>query len=255
MALQQLAYLLALCFLGSFLGLIGGLTLLWKENFARKMSFFFVSFAAGALLSAAFFDLLPEALELTSFESIGAAVLASFILFSITERLLVWHQHHKTHYIEHPKKPKAYGSLVIISDTIHNLIDGVVIAAALLISLPLGIITALGVFFHEIPQEIGDFSILLYIGYSRLKVIVYNSLSAAATFVGAIGVFLFSMQLQSLLPVLLAFTAGGFIYIAAADLMPELKHEVNKLKYVALQTTIMIFGMAVMAVLSLYLGV
>lgn len=254
--LAQLALLLGLCFLGSFLGLIGGIILLWKEKFARRMSFFFISFAAGALLGAAFFDLLPEALELAQpAEYAWIAVLASLIVFSITERLLVWHHHHDNHFTEHKIKVKPYGPLIIAGDTIHNLIDGVVIAAALLISVPLGIITALAVFFHEIPQEIGDFSVLLLAGYSRFQVIGYNVLSAAATFAGALGVFFFSSSLQTKLPLLLAFAAGGFIYIAAADLMPELKHEASKLRHVVLQTAIMILGIAIMVVLSAVFGV
>jgi zinc and cadmium transporter len=252
----QLALLLGLCFLGSFVGLIGGIALLWKEKFARKMSFFFISFAAGALLGAAFFDLLPEALGLAQpVEFVWIAVLASIILFSITERLLVWHHHHENHYKEHPKSKKPYGPLVIAGDTIHNFIDGVVIAAALLISMPLGIITALAVFFHEIPQEVGDFSVLLHAGYSRMQVIGYNILSAAATFVGALGVFFFASSLQTKLPFLLAFAAGGFIYIAAADLLPELKHEASKLPQVIVQTALMILGMVVMIILSAYFGV
>ena len=166
--ITQLLYILGLCVLGSFLGLIGGVALLWHEKFARKLSDFFISFAAGALLGAAFFDLLPEALELAQPpEHAWIVVLVSLIIFSITERLLVWHHHHDNHYKEHPRAPKPYGPLVIAGDSIHNFIDGVVIAATSLISLPLGAVTALAVFFHEIPQEVGDFSVLLRAGYHK----------------------------------------------------------------------------------------
>lgn len=254
--ITHLLYILGLCFLGSFLGLIGGIILLWREKVARRLSDFFISFAAGALLGAAFFDLLPEALELSQPpEYAWILVLASLIIFSITERLLVWHHHHENHEKEHPKGPKPYGPLVIAGDSIHNFIDGVIIAATFLVSVPLGFVTALAVFFHEVPQEIGDFSVLIRAGYSRYQVIGYNLLSAAATFVGALGLFFFSEFVQAQLPLLIAFAAGGFIYIAAADLMPELKHEASKLKHVIMQTVTMILGIAVMVALSMYFGV
>ncbi len=254
--LAQLPYILGLCVLGSFLGLIGGVVLLWREKLARRLSDFFISFAAGALLGAAFFDLLPEALELSEpSQAAWLMVLISIIIFSITERLLVWHHHHEDHYKEHPKATKPYGPLVIAGDSIHNFIDGIVIAATFLISIPLGFITALAVFFHEIPQEIGDFSVLIRAGYSRYQVIGYNVLSAVATFVGALGLFFFADFVKPQLPLLIAFAAGGFIYIAAADLMPELKHEASKLKHVIIQTATMVLGIAIMVILSAFFGV
>jgi zinc and cadmium transporter len=247
--------MLLLCFLGSFCGLIGGVLLLWRESWARKLSHFFISFAVGALLGSALFDLIPEAAGLSKYAFLY--VLVGIVVFSITERALVWHHHHHNHDREHHlKKPPAhYIPLLMIGDTIHNFIDGVIIAATYLFSAPLGFITTLAVFLHEMPQEIGDFSIMLHARYPKNKIFWYNFCSASATFVGAFAVFFSSYLLQAKLYPLLGFAAGGFIYIATADLMPELKHEATGLKEIVMQTSIMILGIAVMVVLSAYFGV
>lgn len=252
-ALAQLPIILGLCFLGSFCGLIGGIILLWKENWARKLSHFFVSFAVGALLGSAFFDLIPEAAELSKYSFLY--VLVGIVVFSITERALVWHHHHN-HSNHKEIYPKAhYIPLLMVGDTIHNFIDGVIIAATFIFSAPLGLITTLAVFFHEMPQEIGDFGIMLHAKYAKSKIFWYNFASASATFVGAIMIFLLSTILQTKLYPLIAFAAGGFIYIAAADLMPELKHEATGVKEIVGQSAIMILGIVVMVVLSAYFGV
>jgi zinc and cadmium transporter len=254
--LAQLPIILGLCFLGSFCGLLGGVILLWKEKWAMKLSHFFVSFAVGALLGSALFDLIPEAAELSKFAYLY--VLVGIVVFSITERALVWHHHHhnhKSHDIHLEKKPSAYIPLLIIGDTVHNFIDGVIIAATFLFSAPLGLITTLAVFLHEMPQEIGDFSIMQHAKYPKNKIFWYNFASASATFVGALVIFFMSYAVQAKLYPLIAFAAGGFIYIAAADLMPELKHEAAGIKEIVTQSTIMIAGIVVMVALSMFFGV
>ncbi len=254
-SLAQIPYMLALCFLGSFCGLIGGVILLWKEAWARKLSHFFISFAVGALLGSALFDLIPEAAGLSKYAFLY--VLVGIVVFSITERALVWHHHHHNHEREHHlKKPLAYYvPLLMIGDTVHNFIDGVIIAATYLFSAPLGLITTLAVFLHEMPQEIGDFSVMLHAKYPKNKIFWYNFASASATFVGAFVVFFSSYLVQAKLYPLIAFAAGGFIYIAASDLMPELKHEAVKLQDIIVQTIIMIAGIAIMVALSEFFGV
>jgi zinc and cadmium transporter len=255
-SITQIPMMLLLCFLGSFCGLIGGVLLLWRESWARKLSNFFVAFAVGALLGSALFDLIPESAALSKFAFLY--VLAGIVTFSITERALVWHHHHnhKHHQEHYPRKIHAhYVPLLMIGDTIHNFIDGVIIAATYLFSAPLGLITTLAVFLHEMPQEIGDFSVMLHAKYPKNKIFWYNFGSASATFVGAFTVFFSSYLLQAKLYPLLGFAAGGFIYIATADLMPELKHEATGLKEIVMQTSIMILGIAVMVVLSAYFGV
>jgi zinc and cadmium transporter len=252
--LAQIPYVFVLCFIGSFCGLLGGALLLWKEVWARRLSHFFVSFAVGALLGSAFFDLIPEAAAISKFSYLY--VLVGIVIFSITERALVWHHHHTgCNHKQHMLPKKSYIPLLIVGDTVHNFIDGVIIAATYLFSVPLGLITTLAVFLHEMPQEIGDFSIMLHAKYPRNKIFWYNFWSASATFVGASVVFLMSFMTEAKLYPLLAFAAGGFIYIAAADLMPELKHEATKLKDMVVQTAIMILGIAVMVALSAYFGV
>jgi len=255
-SIMQLPFLLGLCFLGSFCGLIGGVILLLRKDLAKKLSRFFVSFAVGALLGSALFDLLPEAMKLSQFALIY--VLAGIITFSITERTLVWHNHNHHHEHHEPfmnTKAAVYVPLLLVGDTLHNFIDGVIIGATYLFNASLGIVTTLAVFFHEMPQEIGDFGVMLHAGYPHGKIFWYNVFSASATFVGGISVFVISSLANIQLYPLIAFAAGGFVYIATADLMPELKHEASKLSSVVVQTLIMALGITVMVALSMFLGV
>jgi zinc and cadmium transporter len=214
-------WILGASIFGGVLSLIGGFLLIYKENFARRISFYLVSFAIGALLGAAFFDLIPEALELTGLEKSGlifSSVLFGFLTLFIIEKLLRWHHCHN----EKECELYAIGPLVIFGDAIHNFIDGIIIALSFIVSLPLGIAASLAVFFHEVPQEIGDFGVLIHAGYSRAKVIVLNILSSLAAPLGAIITYLISPLFIKSLPYFLSFAAGLFIYIAATDLMPHL---------------------------------
>ena len=224
--MSTLGYILLFTFLGSVGSLIGGIALLSKEKFAIKISHFLASFAAGTFLGAAFFDLLPEALE--GGEKLGINVplwvLVGIVGFFLIERTIHWFHHHED-YHEHAKETKSTVPLIILGDTMHNFIDGIVIAATFLTSIPLGIVTTLAVMAHELPQEIGDFGLLLHKGLSRKKVIMVNVLSAAAAFAGAILMYIAGDLLENYIPVFLAVTAGFFIYIAASDLIPEIHYE------------------------------
>ncbi|MBP9719520.1 MAG: ZIP family metal transporter, partial [Candidatus Levybacteria bacterium] len=178
--MTTLGYILVFTFIGSVGSLIGGLLLLSHQKFAMKISHFLAAFAAGTLLGAAFFDLLPEASE--HVEEAGSSVdiflwtLIGIIFFFFIERFLHWFHHHEDfHSDEHTKTTVP---LIIVGDTIHNFLDGIVIALTFLVSIPLGIVTTLAVAAHEIPQEIGDFGLLLHKGLSRKKVILVNILSA-----------------------------------------------------------------------------
>ena len=184
------------------------------EGFAKNL----IAFAAGALLAVAFLDLLPEAVE----ESAGANALTwalgGFVLFFFAEKFIrLFHHHHG-----HGEKPTTY--LVIVGDGIHNFIDGIIIAIAFLTSIPLGITTALAVAAHEIPQEIADMGILLANGVQKRKALLLNFLSALTALIGALVALVFSDFILNYLYIFLAIAAGHFIYIAAADLIPEL-HE------------------------------
>jgi len=221
--MSTLTYILLFTLIGSIGSLIGGLVLLWRKQFALKISHFLASFAAGVLLGTAFFDLLPEAMrEGEKLEiNIFFWTLLGIVIFFLMERFIHWFHHHGEFH-EHDKESKSTVPLIIISDTVHNFIDGIVIAATFLISVPLGIVTTLAVAAHEIPQEIGDFGLLLHKGLERKKIIAVNVLSAAAAFVGAIMTYTLGDILQIYIPVFLALTAGFFIYIATSDLIPEI---------------------------------
>jgi zinc and cadmium transporter len=206
--------------IGGVLSLIGGILLLWKESFAKRISFYLVSFAAGSLLGAAFFDLLPEALE-GGGEKVLPYALAGVLLVLLFEKTLGWYHHHDQEY--HQGYTFSAQS-VLFGDALHNFVDGITIALGFFISLPVGIATTFAVFVHEIPQEIGDFGILIQRGYPRIKIITYNLLTALATLVGAV----FAYYLAPFLPAEfiyfgLALAAGTFIYISTADLIPEMR--------------------------------
>jgi zinc and cadmium transporter len=186
-----------------------------------------VSFALGALLSVAFLDLLPEAVEavgIAGVESIFATVLLGILSFFTLEKLLLWRHCHAgdcaTHTEEHFHQPA--GTLIVLGDAIHNFVDGVLIAAAFLTDLHLGIVTGIAVFAHEIPQEVGDFAILLQSGYGRAKALLYNLLSSLATLVGGILAYFGLEHMHQALPYFLALAASSFVYVAVADLIPSL---------------------------------
>lgn len=234
-----LGYILTFTLIGSVISLIGGILLLLKEKFALKISHFLASFAAGALLGTAFFDLLPEATE--HMEELGVDInlplwtLLGVLAFFLLERFI---HHHHSHGRAAEEK-KSVIPLVIIGDIVHNFTDGVAIAATFLINIPLGIVTSLAVAAHEIPQEIGDFGLMLHKGLSRKKVLLINFYSALAAIAGAVLTYIYRESVESLLPVILAVTSGFFIYIALANLIPEIHNRDNQ--KVAFWETVMLF--------------
>ena len=227
--------------LSSFLGMSGGLILLANSRLANKLTKYFVGFAAGALLATSFLDLLPEALELAKNEFVLSYTLVGILSFFFIEESLIWHHHH-THEKE---EVHSYTPLIIIGDTIHNLIDGIIIATTFAISPALGIPTFLSIVFHEVPQEIGDFGLLLHSKMRRRKIIFFNFLSASASVLGAVITYFFLLQLESFGPSLIAFAAGTFIYIALSDLIPETRKEKDIRKSLK-QVVLLIFGILVM---------
>lgn len=243
--MSTLGYIILFTFFGSIASLIGGFILLSYEKLVLKISHFLASFAAGTLLGAAFFDLLPEAMH--EGERSGADIflwpLIGILIFFLMERFIHWFHHHED-YHEHGKESKSTVPLIIIGDTVHNFVDGVVIAATFLVSIPLGIVTALAVVAHELPQEIGDFGLLLHKGLSKQKIITVNIASASAAFTGAIITYLLGDALEGYIPILLALTAGFFIYIATSDLIPEIHHEKRK-GFAVIESALLIVGIMV----------
>lgn len=211
--------------LSSLLGLSGGFLLLTGRDWFERRAKYFVSFAAGALLAAAFFDLLTEAV--TDFSDQVPAVFAwtvvGFLAFFVIEKYLLWHHH--THQHVHEVETPNLAKLMIVGDMIHNAIDGLIIGATFLVSPALGTTTAVAVFFHELPQELGDFSIMAHTGMARKKIVLWNVVGALVSPVATIvALFVGERTVAMVLP-LLGIAAGSFIYIAAADLVPQIHQE------------------------------
>lgn len=229
---------------GSIFSLAGGFYLLYSKLGARYLQKLAVPFAAGALLAVAFFDLLPEALHEGDRSVLGWA-LGGFLVFFVMERFLRWFHHHHEH---EGKEDQANRWLIIVGDTLHNFIDGMAIGAAFLVSPATGVVTALAVAIHEIPQEIGDFGLLLSKGMKRKQVVLVNVFSALATLVGAVLVFGLGQQLQLPTQFLLAIAAGFFIYIAASDIIPTI-HQKDA-RFGNIQAVILLVAVVVVAVVT-----
>ncbi len=244
-------YAIASVIIVSLLSLIGIFALFVKEKILNKILLYLVSFAAGALLGDAFIHLIPEAFEETKGIAIPLFILSGIIISFIVEKYIQWHHchhlgHHHSHHA-HQYKPFAYVNL--IGDGIHNFIDGLIIGGSYLVSIPIGIATTLAVILHEIPQEIGDFGILIHAGFSRMKALFYNFMSAAVAIIGTI-IALSLGNIIKLTEFLIPFTAGAFIYIAAADLIPEL-HKTTDPKKSFYQLMAFLIGIGMMFALVL----
>ena len=211
---------LGLSVAGSLVGLLVASTLLFFEQDVRtRVVPWLVSYAVGTLLGAALLNLVPEALESIEAAAALGALLAGIITFFILEKLVLWRHCHED---EDCHVHRSTVPLVIIGDAVHTFVDGIVIAAATLTSIPLGISTAVAVVMHEIPQEAGDFAILLAAGESRRRAVLLNITSAAGGVLGAALMLAFGSQAPAIVPYVLAFAAGNFLYVAMADLIPSL---------------------------------
>lgn len=231
----------------SVISLVGVFILPSREDILRKYIFIFISLAVGALLGDAFIHLIPEAFEKSSNATItGILIILGILLFFTLEKVLHWH-HHGEDAEENHIHP--IGRLILFSDGVHNFLDGTIIAASFIVSVPVGVATTLAVILHEIPQEIGDFVILLHSGYSRRRALVLNFLSALAAFVGALTFFMFGEFSKSLVDYFIPLAAGGFIYIAASDLIPEL-HKTKQVKHSFYQLAVVLLGVLAMIALT-----
>ncbi len=244
----MLINILTASIIGSVLALAGGLLLLWKEKYIRNASLLLVSFAAGSLLGAAFFDLLPEAIhEGGDPAGIFSFVLGGILVLFLFEKLLKWYHCHNKGVCEY----HTFSSAVLFGDTVHNFIDGIIIALSFGLGVEIGIATTIAVFLHEIPQEIGDFGVLLHAGWEKKKIILVNLGTALATILGGILGYIALPYVSSFLPHLIGFAAGTFIYIAVSDLMPELRHE-SKPKEFAHFFTILLGILTIVAIGSFF---
>ncbi len=248
-------------FLVSLISFVGVITLSLKRKFLEKILSGLVAFAAGTLIGVAFFDLVPEALGAGS--SASLYLVSGVLLFFIVERFVGWHHAHHDHDInpsEHHKdkdhdkyhhKPFIYTNLM--ADGVHNFLDGTVIAAAFITNIPLGIVTSIAVALHEIPQEIGDFAILVHGGLSIRKALIFNFISAITALAGGlIAFYLSSSSIGNLNPLLLGIGGGGLLYLALTDLLPEINKE-NDIKRSLIQFVFLFSGILIVYSLALLL--
>ena len=241
----------------SLISLIGLASISIKEEKLRKILIYLVSFSAGALLADAFIHLLPEAVEENGFTlKISIYILLGMGLSFVIEKIIHWHHCHHTHSSEclenHHNHVQAapFAKMNLMGDVVHNFIDGLIIGGSYLVSLPLGLASTFAVILHEIPQEIGDFGILLHGGYTRKRALFLNFLTALTAISGAIIAILINQIIPHLTEFLVPFAAGSFIYIAGSDLVPELHKETNAKKSV-IQLFTSILGVVVMMALLL----
>ena len=236
-------YTLVSVFIVSLISLVGVLTILLKQQDIKRFLLFMVSFAAGALLGDVFIHLLPEIVNEGGF-SMGASlyILLGIIIFFVLEKILHWRHCHLSATKSHTH-PLAFMNL--IGDAVHNFMDGMIIAASYMISIPVGIATTLAVVFHEIPQEMGDFGILLHAGMKTGKALLFNFLSAITAVLGALAVLILGSKGLGINEILVPITIGGFLYIANADLIPEL-HKDTEVKNSVIQLLSFIVGVFVM---------
>ncbi len=231
----------------SVISLIGVMTLGFSDRFLKSILFSLVSLSAGALLGDVFLHILPEMSENGFGVREGIYFLIGIVAFFVLERFILWHHSHGSH--EEEVHSVVY--LTMVGDSLHNFIDGMIIAASFLVSIPLGIATTVAVIFHEIPQEIGQYAILIHGGWSKQKAMLYNFLSALTSILGAGVVLFFARDLQEAPSFLLAFAGASFIYIALSDLVPELHKEKSTSK-AAMQFGWFLVGIGFMAMLLLF---
>lgn len=234
-AVHPLAAAVALSAAGSVGGLVVASSILFiSDATRRRLVGWLVSYAVGTLLGAALLKLVPEALESVAAPGVLSALLSGIVTFFVLEKIVVWRHCHQTAECD---LHTSAAPLVIVGDAVHTFVDGAIIAAAVLTDIPLGVATAVAVVAHEIPQEIGDFAVLLHAGYSRRRALLLNLTSGVGGIVGAIGVYYAAGPLPALLPYALGFAAGSFLYVAMSDLIPGLHRgqaDANPVRQVAL---------------------
>jgi zinc and cadmium transporter len=222
----MLLHILTATFLVSAVSLVAVLLLSLKKSILTNLLEYLVALSAGAMMGTVFLHLLPESIEFIDPEKVFLVVLISFVAFFLIEKFIHWH-HHDTEDHKH-----AIGHMNLTGDAIHNFTDGVVIAGAFLVDFNLGIVTSIAVALHELPQEIGDFAVLLHSGWERKKAVLANIAVSLTMILGGVAGYYLATNMEPILPYLTAFAAGGFLYIAASDLVPEIKHQESIIKSV-----------------------
>lgn len=252
------AWIITASLAGGLLSVLGAALLALNARSVRYVGAM-VSYAIGALLGAVFLEILPEAIKLSSnVASMSATLLGGILLFFILEKLVLWRHCHHDHCEAH--EPPAVvehdhgrsGLMIMVGDTFHNFVDGIIIAAAFLTDIQLGIVTSMAIIAHEIPQEVGDFAILLHSGYSKIKALKLNLISSFASVAGAILGYYTLQTMQSWISSLLALAAASMIYVAVADLIPGL-HKRTKLSDTIQQVVLILLGVGSVALMGVLL--
>lgn len=239
-------YSLASVAIVSIISFVGAVTLVLNRDILHRSIFILVGLAAGALLGDVFVHIIPEAFEeFADPTTVSLLVIAGILAFFVLEKVIHWHHHTEDHAEEyaHP-----VGKIVLVGDGVHNFLDGIMIAASYMVSIEVGIATTIAVILHEIPQEIGNFGVLVHAGYSVGKALWYNFLSALTAALGAVLALVAGSASESFAAWMLPITAGGFIYIALSDLVPEL-HKDRRLVPGIIQVAAIVVGVAVMIAL------
>jgi zinc and cadmium transporter len=232
----------------SAISLVGILFLWVADKKIKKIFVYLVSFAAGGLFGDVFLHLIPEAIEMGFATSTALIILTGILASFAVERFLQWRHCHIPTSGEHPH---SFAYMNLFGDGVHNLIDGLIIGVSFLASIPLGIATVIAVIFHEIPQEMGDFGVLVYGGFSKKKAVMFNFLTALTAVLGVVIALALGTVLEGFVPLLIPFAAGNFIYIAGSDLIPELRKDTPEPKKSALQLASLMLGIVPMVLLLL----
>lgn len=243
---MNLLYALIASFTVSLISLIGVLALLMRDDLLKKAIIFLVAFAAGGLIGGAFLDIIPEAMEyMKDVTQLFLYVVTGYLLFFILEKYLHWRHCHTPECKVH-----QFTYLNIVGDIVHNFSDGLIIGAVFLVDIKVGIASTLAIIFHEIPNELGNFTVLVYGGFSKLKALLFNFLSALFAIAGTLVGYYFADKIPGFSTILLPLAAGGFIYIASCDLIPEL-HKEESGKRSALIMVTFTFGIFLMYLLKM----
>lgn len=252
------AWIITASIAGGILSVLGA-GLLALNSRSLKYVGVMVSYAIGALLGAVFLDILPEAIRLTTnVAALSATLLGGILLFFILEKLVLWRHCHHDHCEAHEPTIAVEhdhgrsGLMIMLGDTFHNFVDGIIIAAAFLTDIQLGIVTSVAIIAHEIPQEVGDFAILMHSGYSKMKALKLNLISSFASVAGAVLGYFTLQTMQSWIPSLLAVAAASMIYVAVADLIPGL-HKRAQLKDTLQQVSLILLGVGTVALMGVLL--
>ncbi|MBU1146675.1 ZIP family metal transporter [Patescibacteria group bacterium] len=237
--MNPLFWIIASTVVVSLISLIGVFTLALREKYLEKILLTLVALASGALMGGAFIHLLPEAIERADSKSVFSWVLVAFVVFFVVEKILQWRHCHEENCEIH-----TFGHMSLLGDGVHNFIDGLIIAAAFVENFGLGIVVTAVVILHEVPQEIGDFGTLLYAGFKKREALLVNFLSAVMAVAGGIIGYFLANASENFINILIPFAAGGFIYIGASDLLPEIR-KTTKLKESVGTLVMFVLGIAI----------